>query len=99
MTNYTEVNAWTAMKCGVNPDIYGCHIDEDYSDYSMAKEWSIERADCREVIRERFKISTVPDMYDNWISRPDSDDCLYGVRETIAEAEITCIVALWEKEK
>ena len=93
-----NIDKWFAEKCGITfkdgqftEDYYWC-VDNSI----QGSDWSIHKPECREIIREEFAISTKPDMFDNWISAPDRDMRLCGVRETIREAELACLQAIYD---
>ena len=104
MKDYTEINKWTAEKCGValyaiTPVIHSNYKEYDYLEKGIEQRWSIERAECREIIREKFLIRTVFNDSDYVWKAYCLKPFIEPNGKTIAEAEIACIVAIWEKEK
>ena len=61
-------------------------------------EWTIQDPRCREIVREHFRIEMCR-VEDSWVAfqyLTDEDASIEGKGETIAEAEIACITAIWE---
>ena len=70
-------------------------------DSRVFKEWTISDPRCRELVRERFKLSTL--IYDNGecvsFQMPyDLTKAKEDYKNTIAEAEIACIVSIYDSE-
>ena len=82
-----------ARECGIKYNKNGFCVTGQFEIWHE-REWTIERAECREVIREKFKVSTTWDnlheVYLCFCSK--LLDTYYG--ETIAEAEISCIIEI-----
>lgn len=101
-----DINEFYAVKCGAetrinNVDELCYRIGEGKS--SHFEVWSIQDPRCREIIRERFKLATIPDG-DNfcitikcnpWISYTTNKK---ETGKTIAEAEIACLEAIHQQE-
>ena len=114
MADYTEVNKWTAEECGVTidhmVDYWYWYIKGD-SDEEHEDRWSIEHADCREIIRERFRITSVCDevygMSDDkykWECESCKQlsthiHCVTGKGQTETEAFKACIIIIYERER
>ena len=117
--NIQQVNAYMAEKCGIKisggkyfvynyfkmfrsdykEGTYANHIQD--ADIDM--EWTIQDPRCREIVREKFSITTKytpPNEY-GWMSYKDDDTD--GIKPfskggTPAEAEIACITAIAESD-
>ena len=84
----SDINKWFANKCGVSVDT------------AMYKDFSINNCYDREIIREKFGISTIS----NHAQSTASKDYFYwaetlkitGRGKTISEAECNCITAIYE---
>lgn len=116
MTDYTEVNKWVADKCGViTPVISFKNTKRDYwwklSGKVMSYKWSIEDAECRELIFNWLLNSNYCLFYekhDNGISvelsmignEPDTIlYCKSSFGKSKSEAEKSCLISLWEASK
>ena len=96
-----DIDKWCAEQCGVN--IIYSMTDYPYWNYKGVNyeyDWTITDPQCREIVRERFRILTSPASNSNlWVSesRPFiSGKELPYPSKTIAEAEIACITAIYE---
>ena len=86
-----EIDKWYAEKCGVKVhDYLGALIIDDTMDA-----WSIKYPECREIIREVFKIET---QYINDLWLASSEGMTIHTGETIREAEITLLQDIFEQE-
>lgn len=81
-----NINKYFAEQLGVQAN--GLLIDSYYAD------WTISDPRCREVIREKFGISTI--VFDNGQARTTWKDYMSDIKRTIAEAEIACLTAIYE---
>lgn len=60
----------------------------------------LKRASCREIVREKLMVITFPTSDGTWCAEwGQSVEILQIERGTIAEAEIACIQAIYEKGK
>ena len=92
-----NINEWYAKQCGVltSPKVWGYYDDENL--ISILDEWTIEDSRCREIIREKFGLTTVK-ANDTWLCmfhRKDKDPITrHG--KSLPEAEIKCLKAIYE---
>ena len=92
--NIEQVNRVMARECGVVRKQYA---GGDWYFIYKGKEhnylWTIEDARCREIIREKFGICTIPDKTDDreWWAGGEWQN---GTGKTIKEAEIKCITEI-----
>ena len=96
-----DIDKYFAEQCGVElrAGKYGVMFYKGYP-------WSIKRADCREIVRERFKIITNYSEADKkYVSFPHSCTLDFskdlprfctGVGKTISDAEIACLQSIYE---
>ena len=83
-----------ARECGIKYNKNGFSVTGQFEIWHK-REWTIERAECREVIREKFKIETLYDYGTNtWHGYELGREKSKG--ETIQEAEIATIMVLCE---
>jgi hypothetical protein len=98
-----DINKIMAEKCGVvitdNPDAPSWSVPQYNGWLQVFREWDIENPLCREVVREHFRIDTMPTRNGNgdkvWRCTRNGANVVYG--KTIAEAEIAVINKLGEE--
>ena len=89
-----EIDKFYAEKCGYPLDEQG--YSEGFVDIEgQYIRWAIESAECREIIREVFKIET---QYINDLWLASSEGMTIHTGETIREAEIALLQAIFEQE-
>ena len=93
-----NIDKWFAEKCGITfkdgqftDDYYWC-----VNNSIQGSDWSIYKPDCREIIREKFQLSTLrtPSKGGVW-GCGDEKSRLVGRGETIHEAELACLQAIY----
>jgi hypothetical protein len=99
-----DIDEWYAEKCGVRVREVSDKLwySPSLNDDALVTDWwTIERADCREKIREKFGIDTVEyDTYSGgkrWEALTVNKISETG--KTIKEAEIACMEAIYEAGK
>jgi hypothetical protein len=99
-----DVNEYFARQCGV--ELYTAKEINEHGNYwydgsEHQYEFTIEDPRCREVCRERFAVDTC-EYGDHWeatgASRPSQSIPIIGRGKTIAEAEINCLIAIYNRE-
>jgi len=95
--NYKHANEVMARECEIykGKNNLGYFWSESYDAHvPHSTEWTIEDPRCREVIRERFKISTTYDIGGFKAQTVKSTKSYWS--NGLAEAEIACILAIVE---
>ena len=100
------LDKWAAEKVGLtvyvhqNGKIKILTIPKDW-EFDQS-EWTLSDARCREIVREYFKIRTVVDDFAEnnplWKAYVFSPELIEPNGKTIADVEIACIQAIYEKE-
>lgn len=102
-----SIDEWAAEQCGVefgelDPEGECWYYPNDRYIYELG-EWTIKDPRCREIVREHFKIWTGygPIGFDRmgWQACTAYNKLTNYYGNTIDEAEIACITAIFEAEK
>lgn len=101
MIKYEKENKVMAKECGVELDILQCAppwFEWKFKHKIHTSKWTIEDARCREIIREKFQLTTDirQDGSRYCYPRLDIDKAIawLGNGKTIVEAEIACIIEI-----
>ena len=104
-----DINEWYADKCGVRTREVGekfWYSPSMNDDAKVTDLWDIKRADCREIIREYYKITTnMAYNFTCWGSagfipvKGGYKATIMFKGKTIAEAEIACLEAIYQEGK
>ena len=96
--NIEQVNAYMAEKCGITKtNAYGFPMYE--SGAHLLEMFDIRDPRCREIVREKFGVSTIKhnDQFECYVDN-GTGALLRNSGKTIADAEIACITAIAESD-
>lgn len=95
-----DIDKWFAEQCGVKCDYDPFNFKAWWEMEGQVKLfylWTIHDPRCREVIRERFFITTMPhNDRKQWLSWASDIEGTTELGKTIAEAEIACCESIYE---
>ena len=89
-----NIDEWFAEQCGVELGTNNADFIVYETEVTYCYPWDIKDPQCREIVREKFSIETLR-KFGKW--HADSLGFTFSKgHETIAEAEIACLTAIYE---
>ena len=89
------IDEWLADKCGIRYDEAFGTIYYNGKNGLEGDIWTIDDPGCREIIREKFGISTEYDLLGTW-TVGNAGEGVFCQGETIEEAELACLQAIYD---
>ena len=91
-----DIDKWFADICGIHIFSNNCKspIELWTTPDGWVCLWLISDPRCREIIKETFNITTEYDLLGTWTAI-NADGELFGQAETIREAELACLQAIY----